>query len=120
MIGIYVWWILPSSNNVDQLVPEALAPIPADSTGSPSSISVDQDAPSRSTNQTTHETQSSVIPQGVSDDYHDIEVAHMNNDPSSSIPFPKPGSEESFSSLIIVPSYVQFGNQPQELQVYVG
>ena len=22
-----------------------------------------------------------VIPQGVDDDYHDIEVAHMNNDP---------------------------------------
>ena len=30
--------------------------------------------------QTTQETQSPVIPQGVDDDYHDIEVAHMNND----------------------------------------
>ena len=29
--------------------------------------------------QTTHETQSLVIPQGVDDDYHDIEVALMNN-----------------------------------------
>ena len=30
--------------------------------------------------QTTHVTQSPVIPQGVDDDYHDIVVAHMNND----------------------------------------
>ena len=30
--------------------------------------------------QTTQVTQSPVIPQGVDDDYHDIEVAHMNND----------------------------------------
>ena len=79
-----------------------------------------QDAPSRSITQTTKVIQSPVIPQGVDDDYHDIEVAHMNNDPSSGIPFPKPGSEESSSSRIIVPSYVQFGNQPQELQVNVG
>ena len=33
--------------------------------------------------QTTQVTQSPVIPQGVDDDYHDVEVAHMNNDPLS-------------------------------------
>ena len=33
--------------------------------------------------QTTLVTQSPVIPQGVDDDYHDVEVAHMNNDPFS-------------------------------------
>ena len=33
--------------------------------------------------QTTQVTQSPVIPQGVDDDYHDVEVAHMNNDPFS-------------------------------------
>ena len=62
--------------NVDQLVPEALPKVPADSTGSPSSIFIDQDAPSRSITQTTHESQSPVIPQGVDDDYHDNEAAH--------------------------------------------
>ena len=50
---------------------------------------IDQDAPSRSITHTTQVIQSPVIPQGVDDDYHDIEVAHMNNDPSSYIPFPK-------------------------------
>ena len=43
---------------------------------------IDQDAPSRSITQTTQVIQSPVIPQGVDDDYHDCEVAHMNNDPS--------------------------------------
>ena len=33
--------------------------------------------------QTTQVTQSPLIPQGVDDDYHDVEVAHMNNDPFS-------------------------------------
>lgn len=109
-----------ASTNVDQLVPEAPAPASADSTGSSSSISIDQDAPSRSITQTALVTQSLVIPQGVDDDYHDIEVAHMNNDPSSGIPFPKPGSEESYSSRIVIPSNVHSRNQPQELHVNVG
>ena len=71
-----------ASTNIDHLVPEALAPVPADSTGSPSSISIDQDAPFRSITQITQVTQSPVTPQGVDVDYHDCEVAHMNNDPS--------------------------------------
>ena len=65
-----------ASTNVDHLVPEALAPVPADSTGSPSSITIDQDAQSRSITQTTQVIQSPVIPQGVDDDYHDCEDAH--------------------------------------------
>ena len=71
-----------ASTNVDHLVPEALAPVPADSTGSPSSISIDQDAPFRSITQITLVTQSPVTPQGVDVDYHDCEDAHMNNDSS--------------------------------------
>nr|GEW62261.1 reverse transcriptase domain-containing protein [Tanacetum cinerariifolium] len=55
--------------------------IQAESTGSPFSTTVDQDAPSPSKSQTTPETQSSVIPQDVEEDIHDIEVAHMGNDP---------------------------------------
>ena len=93
-----------ASTNVDHVVPEAIAPVPAVSTGSPSSISIDQDAPFRSITHTTQVTQSLVIPQGVDDDYHDCEVAHRNNDPLSIC---------SIYSLIVVPPNVHFGNQPE-------
>ncbi|GJS70473.1 retrovirus-related pol polyprotein from transposon TNT 1-94 [Tanacetum coccineum] len=43
--------------------------------------SVDQDAPSPSNSQTTPETPPPVIPNDVEEDNHDIEVAHMGNDP---------------------------------------
>ncbi|GJZ89636.1 hypothetical protein Tco_0661418 [Tanacetum coccineum] len=36
-----------------------------------------------------------VIPQGVEDDFYDIEVAHMDNNPYFDIPIPKPSSEET-------------------------
>ncbi|GKD18390.1 hypothetical protein Tco_1207548 [Tanacetum coccineum] len=39
--------------------------------------------------------QSSVIPQGFEDDFYDIEVAHMDNDPYFGIPIPEPSSEET-------------------------
>ncbi|GKA29507.1 hypothetical protein Tco_0715752, partial [Tanacetum coccineum] len=65
--------------NVDHPVPEVPTPVLAASTSSPSSTTVDQDAPSTSTSQNTSEQQSSVIPQGVEDDFYDIEVAHMDN-----------------------------------------
>nr|GEY67417.1 hypothetical protein [Tanacetum cinerariifolium] len=54
--------------------------VDADLTGSPSSTTVDQDAPSSSKSLTTTEIQSSVIPQDVGDDNLDMEVAHMGND----------------------------------------
>nr|GEU48274.1 retrovirus-related Pol polyprotein from transposon TNT 1-94 [Tanacetum cinerariifolium] len=63
--------------------------VQAESTGSPSSTTVDQDAPSPSKSQTTPETQSSVIPQDVDEDIHDIEVAHIGNDPLFGVPIPK-------------------------------
>nr|GEV69351.1 retrovirus-related Pol polyprotein from transposon TNT 1-94 [Tanacetum cinerariifolium] len=53
---------------------------PAESTGSPSSTTVEQDAPSPGKSQTTPETQPPVIPHDVKKDNHDIEVAHMGND----------------------------------------
>ncbi|GJX25381.1 retrovirus-related pol polyprotein from transposon TNT 1-94 [Tanacetum coccineum] len=58
---------------------EVIAPVLADSTGSPSSTTVDQDAPSLSNlvSQTTPETEPLVIPNDVEEDNHDIEVAHM-------------------------------------------
>nr|GEV20328.1 hypothetical protein [Tanacetum cinerariifolium] len=59
------------------------------STGSPSSTSVDQDAPSPSKSQTTPETQSSVIPQDVEEDINDIEVARIRNDSLFGVPIPE-------------------------------
>nr|GEX78137.1 retrovirus-related Pol polyprotein from transposon TNT 1-94 [Tanacetum cinerariifolium] len=75
--------------------------IQADSTGSPSSTTVDQDAPSLSKSHTTTETQSSVIPQEVEEDNLDIEVAHIGNDPLFSVPIPEVSSAQSSSTNII-------------------
>nr|GFB60028.1 retrovirus-related Pol polyprotein from transposon TNT 1-94 [Tanacetum cinerariifolium] len=58
-------------------IAEVIAPEPAKSTGSPSSTTVDQDAPSPSKSQTTPETQPPVIPNNVEEDNHEIEVVHM-------------------------------------------
>ncbi|GKD12263.1 hypothetical protein Tco_1196670, partial [Tanacetum coccineum] len=70
-------------------------PVPAASTSLPSSTTIDQDASSTSTSQTTSEQQSSVIPQGVEDYFYDIEVLHMDNVPYFGIPIPEPTSEET-------------------------
>nr|GEV40245.1 retrovirus-related Pol polyprotein from transposon TNT 1-94 [Tanacetum cinerariifolium] len=69
-----------------------------DSTGSPSSTSVDQDAPSPSKSHTTTEIQSSVIPQEVEKDNLDIEVAHMGNDPLLGVPITEVTSAQSSST----------------------
>ncbi|GJR49524.1 retrovirus-related pol polyprotein from transposon TNT 1-94 [Tanacetum coccineum] len=84
--------------NVDSLVPadEILVPaVPAniESTGSPSSTTVDQDAPSTKN--------------------HDLEVAHMSNDPYFGIPIPEIASEESSSSDVI-PTIVHPGTLVSE------
>ncbi|GJT34472.1 retrovirus-related pol polyprotein from transposon TNT 1-94 [Tanacetum coccineum] len=68
---------------------EVIAPVLADSTGSPSSTTVDQDAPSPSNSQTTPKTEPPVIPNDVEEDNHDIEVAHMGNDPYFGVPIPE-------------------------------
>ncbi|GJS75837.1 retrovirus-related pol polyprotein from transposon TNT 1-94 [Tanacetum coccineum] len=72
------------SPNVDVHAPEVIAPIPdavapehAVSTGSPSSTTVDQDAPSPSNSHTTPETPTPIFSHDVEEDNHDIEVAHM-------------------------------------------
>nr|GEZ16852.1 retrovirus-related Pol polyprotein from transposon TNT 1-94 [Tanacetum cinerariifolium] len=62
-------------------IADVIPPVQAESTGSPSSTTVDQDAPSPSKSQTTPETQSPVIPQDVEEDIHVIEVTHIGNDP---------------------------------------
>ncbi|GJY27905.1 retrovirus-related pol polyprotein from transposon TNT 1-94, partial [Tanacetum coccineum] len=76
---------------------EVVAPVPAVSTGSPSSTNVDQDAPSPSHSQTTPETQPPVIPNDVEEDNHDIEIAHMGNDPYFGIPILEIPSDQSLS-----------------------
>nr|GEW58288.1 hypothetical protein [Tanacetum cinerariifolium] len=71
----------PQAPEVITSIADVIPPVQAESTGLPSSTIVDQDAPAPSKSQTTLETQSSVIPQVVEEDIHDIEVAHMGNDP---------------------------------------
>ncbi|GJU83198.1 putative ribonuclease H-like domain-containing protein [Tanacetum coccineum] len=94
--------------NVDLQVPEVIAPIPkvvahehAVSTGSPSSTTVDQDAPSPSYSHTTQETQTPIISHDVEEDNNDIEVANMGNDPYFGIPIPEVPSDLSSSSDVI-------------------
>ncbi|GJS72359.1 retrovirus-related pol polyprotein from transposon TNT 1-94 [Tanacetum coccineum] len=100
--------LLTPPPSVDCPAPEVIAPIsevvapkPAASTGSPSLTTVDQDAPSPRNSQTTPETQSPVIPNNVEEDNHDLDVAHMNNDPFFGILIPENISEASSSSDII-------------------
>ncbi|GJV95943.1 retrovirus-related pol polyprotein from transposon TNT 1-94 [Tanacetum coccineum] len=73
--------LLNPPSSVDRPAPEVIAPIvevvapePVASTGSPSSTTVDQDAPSPSNSQTTPETQCLVIPSDVEEDNHDLDV----------------------------------------------
>ncbi|GJY11159.1 retrovirus-related pol polyprotein from transposon TNT 1-94, partial [Tanacetum coccineum] len=93
---------------VDLQAPEVIAPIPevvapehAVSTGSPSSTTVDQDAPSPSNSHTPPETQTPIISHDVEEDNHDIEVAHMGNDPYFGIPIPEVTPDQSSSSVVI-------------------
>nr|GFC86473.1 retrovirus-related Pol polyprotein from transposon TNT 1-94 [Tanacetum cinerariifolium] len=100
-----------------QSTPVVIAPIAdviplvqAESTGLPSLTIVDQDAPSPSKSQTTPEIQSSVIPQDVEEDIHDIEVAHMRNDPLFGVPIPEVTSTQS-SSMVLPHTIMQPDHQ---------
>nr|GEX55286.1 integrase, catalytic region, zinc finger, CCHC-type, peptidase aspartic, catalytic [Tanacetum cinerariifolium] len=95
---------VPSSRNnwdflFQPMFDELLNPSPNDSTGSPSSTTVDQDAPSASKSHTTTEIQSSVIPPEVEEDNLDIEVAHMGNDPLLGVPVTEVTSAQSLSMV---------------------
>ncbi|GKF48199.1 hypothetical protein Tco_0141450 [Tanacetum coccineum] len=83
------------------LIAEVVAQVLAASTGSPSSTTVDQDAPSLSNLQTTPETQSPIIPNDVEEDIYDLDVAHMNNDLFFGILITENNSEASSSSDVI-------------------
>ncbi|GKB71051.1 retrovirus-related pol polyprotein from transposon TNT 1-94 [Tanacetum coccineum] len=87
------------------LIAEVVAPEPAASTSSPSSTTIDQDAPSPSNSQTTPKTQSPVISNDVEEVNHDLDVAHMNNDLFFGILILENVSEVS-SSLEVIPTIV--------------
>ncbi|GKF04844.1 hypothetical protein Tco_0035512, partial [Tanacetum coccineum] len=96
---------LNPSPSVDHLAPKVVAlsnevidPVLADSTGSPSSTTVDQDTPSPSNSQTTPETEPPVIPNDVEEDNHDIEVTHMGNDLYFGVPILEVSSNQPLSS----------------------
>ncbi|GJS19464.1 retrovirus-related pol polyprotein from transposon TNT 1-94 [Tanacetum coccineum] len=88
------------AHEVIALIAEVVAPEPDASTSSPSSTIVDKDAPSLSNSQTSPETQSPVISIDVEEENHDLDVAHMNNDPFFGIPIPKNNYESSSSDVI--------------------
>nr|GFC86573.1 hypothetical protein [Tanacetum cinerariifolium] len=72
---------MASEQSIIAPIAEVIPQVDDDSTGSPSSTTVDQDAPSPSKPLTPTETQSLAILQDVGNDNLDIEVAHMGNDP---------------------------------------
>nr|GFD27445.1 hypothetical protein [Tanacetum cinerariifolium] len=79
-------------------IADVIPPVHANSTGLPSSTTVDQDAPSPSKPHTTAETQSYAIPQDVEADNLDMEVAHTGNDPLFGVPIPEVISVQSSST----------------------
>nr|GEZ55064.1 hypothetical protein [Tanacetum cinerariifolium] len=91
------------------LIAEVVAPEPVASTDSPSSKTVDQDAPSPSNSQTTSEPQPSIILNDVEKDNHDLDVAHINNDPLFGLLIPKVSSDQSSSTdsihTVVHPDY---------------
>ncbi|GJU66315.1 retrovirus-related pol polyprotein from transposon TNT 1-94 [Tanacetum coccineum] len=92
--------------NVDSPMPadEILVPtvpVNVESTSSPSSTTVDQDAPSTSTSQTSSQPQSQDILLGTEEENHDLKVAHMSNDPYFGIPILENIFAESSSSNVI-------------------
>nr|GEX72064.1 hypothetical protein [Tanacetum cinerariifolium] len=100
--------VLTPLPSIDHPTLEVIAPIAkvvalelAASTDLPSLTIVDQDAPSPSNSQSTPETQPPIIPNDVEEDNHDIEVAHMSNDPYFGISIPEATSDQSSSTDVI-------------------
>nr|GEY26043.1 integrase, catalytic region, zinc finger, CCHC-type, peptidase aspartic, catalytic [Tanacetum cinerariifolium] len=96
-----VYYVEGLGHNLFSVVPEVEAPALAESTCTPFLTLVDQDEPSLKTSQTTQQSQSQEIPLSVEEDSHDLEVAHMSNDPYFGILIPEIVFDESSSSDII-------------------
>nr|GEZ09821.1 hypothetical protein [Tanacetum cinerariifolium] len=89
----------PPAPKVIAPITDVIPPVQAEATSSPSSTTVDQDAPSPSKSQTIPETQSPMIPQDVEEDIHDIKVAHIGNDPLFGVLIPEVVSAQSSSTV---------------------
>nr|GEV56905.1 hypothetical protein [Tanacetum cinerariifolium] len=112
----------PPSPEVIDRIAEVIAPEPAALIGSPSSTTIDQDAPSPSNSQTSPKTQSLVISNDVKEENHDLDVAHMNNDPFFGISIPE-SIFKAFLSLDVIPTVVyttEFLNGILRKEVYVS
>nr|GFB91884.1 retrovirus-related Pol polyprotein from transposon TNT 1-94 [Tanacetum cinerariifolium] len=90
--------VVNQAAEVIDLIAEVIPQVGADSTGSPSSTTVDQNAPSPSKSLTPTEIQSLVILQDVRNDNLDMEVAYMGNDPLLSVPISEVTSKQSSST----------------------
>nr|GEY79977.1 hypothetical protein [Tanacetum cinerariifolium] len=90
--------VVNQAAEVIALIAEVIPQVDADSTGSPSSTTVDQDALSPSKSLTPTEIQSSVILQDVGNANLDMEVAHMGNNMLLGVPIPEVLSEQSSST----------------------
>nr|GEZ61381.1 retrovirus-related Pol polyprotein from transposon TNT 1-94 [Tanacetum cinerariifolium]GEZ61534.1 retrovirus-related Pol polyprotein from transposon TNT 1-94 [Tanacetum cinerariifolium] len=117
--------LLTPPPSVDHLAPKVIAPIadvvapePTESTGSPSSTTIDQDAPLPSNSQTTPKTQPRVIPNDVKEDNHDIKVSHMGNDPYFGIPIPEDHPLESIIDDLARPVSTRLQLHEQALFYY--
>nr|GEY11783.1 retrovirus-related Pol polyprotein from transposon TNT 1-94 [Tanacetum cinerariifolium] len=86
---------------VDPQFPAIIAQEHVVLTGTPSSTTIDQDAPSSSIFQTTQETPTSVISLNVKEADHDIEVTHMDNNPYVDFLIPKPSSKNSSTQELV-------------------
>ncbi|GKD78988.1 hypothetical protein Tco_1341609 [Tanacetum coccineum] len=80
-LNVSAYTINLSAACVDHPVLEVAALVFSILTSSPSSTSVDQDAPLLSTSQTPQASPSYVITTGAEKADHDIEVTHMDNNP---------------------------------------
>nr|GEX79836.1 hypothetical protein [Tanacetum cinerariifolium] len=105
----------PLALEVIALIAEEVASVLAASTGSPSSTTVDQDAPSASNSQTIPETQSHVISNDVEEENHDLDVTHINNDLFFGILIPENDSESSSSDVIRTVMHTAAPNSEHEL-----
>nr|GFD30017.1 hypothetical protein [Tanacetum cinerariifolium] len=91
-------WSSNQDTEVIAPIAEVIPQVDDDSTGSPSTTEVDQEAPSPSNSLTPTDTQSPVILQDAGNDNLDIEVAHMGNDPSLCVPITEVASGPSAST----------------------
>nr|GEW00942.1 hypothetical protein [Tanacetum cinerariifolium] len=88
------------AHEVIALISNVVALEPAASIGSPSSTTINQDAPSPSNSQTSPETLSPFISNDVEEENHDLDVGHIYKDPFLGISILENFSEASSSDVI--------------------